>query len=201
MRLETGAPVTAADVAAQLAAGGQVVLATGARPPARLGGARSARELAWLAGAGRLAELPAGPAVVADPIGGPVGGGVAELLAAAGHQVTLVTPDPVAGTLLSLRGDLAPANTRLARAGVAVARRSLLREVGSDAVTLEDRYTGARRTVPARLVVDAGHELAEDTLAEEFPELACIGDALAPRTLLEAVREGRRAALALGAAG
>ncbi|MBM3678658.1 MAG: mycofactocin system FadH/OYE family oxidoreductase 1, partial [Actinobacteria bacterium] len=71
-----------------------------------------------------------GPAVVWDPIGGPIGVGVAELLAGRGIETTLVTPDQIAGTLLSLSGDLVVANQRLRRAGVAIVRRAVLRAVG-----------------------------------------------------------------------
>jgi hypothetical protein len=58
--------------------------------------------------------------VIDDPVGDAVGVGVAEWLAAVtDHPITLVTPDPVAGTLLARTGDLADANVRLQRAGVA----------------------------------------------------------------------------------
>ena len=49
---------------------------------------------------------------------GPDGVGVAEWLAGAGFEVALVTPGQIAGTMLSLTGDLADANIRLQRAGV-----------------------------------------------------------------------------------
>ena len=74
-------------------------------------------------------SLPDGPVVVHDPVGGPIGVGVAEWLAGAGLTVALVTPDQIAGTLLSLTGDLADANTRLQRAGVRRELRALLRGV------------------------------------------------------------------------
>ncbi len=67
--------------------------------------------------------------LVHDPVGGPIGVGIAEWLAAAGFDVDLVTPDPVAGTLLSRTGDLADANVRLERAGVRRRLRSRLIEV------------------------------------------------------------------------
>ncbi len=62
---------------------------------------------------------------------------------------------------------------------------------------LEHVWSGARREVPCTLVVDAGHRLAADTLALARPDLPRAGDCLAPRTVHEAVREGRRAAFAL----
>jgi hypothetical protein len=129
--------------------------------------------------------------VVHDPVGGPAGVGVAELLAAAGRQVTLVTPDEVAGVRLG--GDLAPANARLARAGVRRETGSVLRAAGGGVAVLADRWTGEERSVPCALVVDAGPGLP----GEVPPGAVAAGDAVAPRTVLEAVLEGRRAARAL----
>jgi hypothetical protein len=138
--------------------------------------------------------LPGGPVLVHDPVGDWVGVGAAELLAATGRPVTVVTPDPVVGTRLSRTGDLAPANTRLQRAGVDRATTTLLRSVAPGRAVLADRWTGAVREVACAVVVDCGPRLPEDGLVGEGAVVA--GDALAPRTVLEAVLEGRRAALA-----
>jgi mycofactocin system FadH/OYE family oxidoreductase 1 len=165
------------------AEGGDVV-ATGARRPP---GPSAADVLAG-------AELPPGPVVVHDPVGGPVGVGVAELLAAAGREVTLVTPDAVVGERLG--GDLAPASARLARAGVRRETSSRLCSARDGVAVLADRWTGEERAVPCAVVVDAGPGLPGDVL----PGALAAGDAVAPRTVLEAVLEGRRAARALLAA-
>jgi 2,4-dienoyl-CoA reductase (NADPH2) len=152
-------------------------------------------------------ELPAGPYLVHDPIGGPVAVGVAEWLAGLGHTVALATPDQVAGTLLSLSGDLAPANTRLQQAGVRRELRVLVREIGGGRAVLEDVWTGQHRDVPATVVVDCGHRLPDDRLYADLVDRADgssaaaparAGDCVAPRTVLEAVLEGRRRALELG---
>ncbi|MGY1681523.1 mycofactocin system FadH/OYE family oxidoreductase 1 [Geodermatophilus sp. SYSU D01176] len=155
--------------------------------------ATGARGHEGLTAAGVLggAELPQGPVVVHDPVGGPVGVGVAELLATAGRAVTLVTPDAVAGERLG--GDLAPANARLARAGVRRETSSVLRSVGDGVAVLADRWTGEERSVPCAVVVDAGPGLPGDVP----PGVLAAGDAVAPRTVLEAVLGGRRAARAL----
>jgi 2,4-dienoyl-CoA reductase (NADPH2) len=121
----------------------------------------------------------------------------------------LVTQDNIAGNELARTGDLAPANTRLAQQGATIERRTLLRVVrptaqptegspevsteGSLEVEVEDRYTGQRRTIPCAAVVDCGFRLPTEPLDGAVQ----IGDAVAPRTILEAVLEGRRAALAL----
>ncbi|GHF82208.1 mycofactocin system FadH/OYE family oxidoreductase 1 [Amycolatopsis bartoniae] len=138
------------------------------------------------------AELPSGPVVVADPVGDFVGVGVAELLAAQGRQIAIVSQDQVIGTQLALTGDLADANTRLQQAGVALAKRSLLREVHEDHVVLEDVFTAERRELEAAVVVHCGHRLPD-----ELPGALRAGDCVAPRTVHEAILEGRRAALTL----
>jgi len=137
---------------------------------------------------------------VFDPIGGPVGVGVAELLAAAGRPTSIVTQDQVAGTQLARTGDLADANTRLLRAGVRRELRSLLREAAADHAVLEDVWTGERRTVECALVVHCGHRLPEQTLYLSRPGTPRAGDCVAPRTVHEAVLEARRVAMAVGAA-
>ncbi len=138
---------------------------------------------------------PEGPVVVLDPVGGPVGVSVAERLAREGREVRLVTQDPVVGTQLSLTGDLADCNTRLLRAGVPRELKSLLRKASSGTAVLEDVWTGVRREVPCAVVVDCGHRLPQESLYTTGTLRA--GDCVAPRTVLEAVLEGRRRALEL----
>jgi hypothetical protein len=189
-----------------LAEGVRVVLATGSVPGPRDyridPGAHvvEAADLLALVSSAALHRLPEGRAVVFDPIGGPVGVGVAELLAANGRPASIVTQDQIAGTQLALTGDLAEANSRLQRAGVARELRSLLRAVAGDHVLLEDRWTGEQRTVDCAFVVHCGHRLPEQTLYLHRPGTLRAGDCVAPRTVLEAVLEARRAALAVGAA-
>jgi 2,4-dienoyl-CoA reductase (NADPH2) len=152
--------------------------------------------------ADRLIGEPAvSPAVVFDPIGGPIGIGVAELLSSLGATVTLVTPDFVAGDQLARTGDLAPANVRLQQAGVAIAKRSVVRSVDTESVVIEQRDSGETSTLPAAVLVDAGHRLPEDTLFRAVtaarPGVFVAGDAVAPRSILESVLEGRRVAMQL----
>jgi len=200
-----GADATAADVAAH---DGPVVIATGSAPGRRLyhvePGARvltAAEVLEPGVGGGPGAAGLAGhegPVVVWDPVGGPVGVSVAETVRQAGGEVSLVTPDLIVGNELSRSGDLAPANVRLQAAGVGLVRRSLLRRVEAAQVVVEDRFTAAAVAFPATVLVDAGHRLPEDGLWRQTGcRLARIGDAVAPRSVHEAVLEGRRAAMAL----
>jgi mycofactocin system FadH/OYE family oxidoreductase 1 len=139
-----------------------------------------------------VAKLPDdGDVVLFDPIGGPIAVALAEEL---GGRAILVTQDHIAGNELSRTGDLAPANARLARAGVRIERRSLLRTVRPGEVEVEYRFSGSRRTIPCVAVVDCGFRLPDDPLPGATMQA---GDCVAPRTVHEAILEGRRAALSL----
>jgi mycofactocin system FadH/OYE family oxidoreductase 1 len=142
------------------------------------------------------AKLPAnGLVAVIDPIGGPIAVALAEEL---GDRAVLVTADNVAGNELARTGDLAPANVRLHQRGVRIERRTLPRavrraEAGLE-VEVEDRFTGGRRVLAVAAVVDCGFRMPAEPLAGAHLHA---GDCVAPRTILEAVLEGRRAALAI----
>ncbi|MCU1397731.1 MAG: 2,4-dienoyl-CoA reductase [Acidimicrobiales bacterium] len=137
-------------------------------------------------------SLPAsGTVVIFDPIGGPIGVAIAAEL---GDRALLVTQDNIAGNELSRTGDLAPANVRLAQAGAHIERRSLLRAAGAGRVTIEDKYTAEQRDIDCVAVVDCGFRLPTDPIPGATIRA---GDCVAPRTILEAILEGRRAALAI----
>jgi 2,4-dienoyl-CoA reductase (NADPH2) len=139
----------------------------------------------------RLAALPAGPIALFDPIGGPIAVALAEQL---GERAILITQDHIAGNELSRTGDLAPANVRLAQCGATIVRRSLLRAVRSGEVDVEDRFSGERNTIACAALVDCGFRLSTEPLPDADLQA---GDCVAPRTIYEAVLEGRRAALAV----
>ena len=61
-------------------------------------------------------------------------------------------------------------------------------------VVVEDRFTGERRTIPCAAVVDCGFRLPADPLPGATMQA---GDCVAPRTIHEAILEGRRAALSI----
>ncbi|MCU0259561.1 MAG: mycofactocin system FadH/OYE family oxidoreductase 1 [Ilumatobacteraceae bacterium] len=131
---------------------------------------------------------PAGTVVVHDPIGGPIAVALAEEL---GDRAVVLTQDNIAGNELARTGDLAPANVRLAQRGVRIERRTLLRTVRPGAVDVQDRFSGERRTIECVAVVDCGFRLPDDPL----PGVGLrAGDCVAPRTLHEAILEGRRVA-------
>lgn len=199
--IELDREATAADLDEAATSGDAVILATGSHPAPqdRPGAAELAISDPVDVLVGGAAAIPAGPVVVRDTVGGPVGVGVAEWLAANGRSVTLVSPDPVVGARLSPTGDLSGANSRLAAAGVARETRALLRRVDRGEVELEDVWTGRTRLVPCGVLIDCGPRVPEDRLHRARPATPRAGDCVAPRTVLEAIREGRRQALTIGA--
>ena len=74
-----------------------------------------------------------------------------------------------------------------------------LADAGIEHVDVEDVWTGELTRLPVSILVDCGHRLAEDSLYRQIgdPRLLRAGDCIAPRTLLEAVLEGRRVAFQL----
>ncbi len=132
-----------------------------------------------------------GVIAVFDPIGGPIAVAIAEEL---GDRAVLITQDQIAGNELSRSGDLAPANVRLARRGVLIERRSLLRGVRAGFVDVQDRFSGERRSIAAVALIDCGFRLPTEPLEGASVQ---VGDCVAPRTVLEAVLEARRAARTL----
>jgi 2,4-dienoyl-CoA reductase (NADPH2) len=114
--------------------------------------------------------------------------------------VAVVTADQIVGTLLAMSGDLADGNTRLARAGVTRHTATLVREVRPGRVVAEDRFSGDRREIDAAVLVHCGHRVPAEELYLAAPGTPRAGDCVAPRSVLEAVLEGRRVAEALDAA-
>ena len=169
-----------------------VVQATGSRPGVRPYEVTDGASVLDVAAVRRgTAALPeSGTIVLFDPIGGPIAVALAEEL---GGRAVVITQDNIAGNELSRTGDLAPANSRLAQAGVTIERRTLLRTVRPGTVEVEDRYSGDRRTIECAALVDCGFRLPTAPIDGAVQ----VGDAVAPRTILEAVLEARRAALAI----
>lgn len=192
--VETGHEVTT-DELEQLDREGGVIVATGGThgtlPFTVHEGATVRHAVEVLGGA----TLPDGPVVVWDPIGGPIAIATAERLASAGRAVTLVTPDLLVGEKLALTGDLAPAQNRLHGNGIRLVKRAQLRAVHADRITVEDRFGGGTHDLECRAVVACGHRLP-DTAVDPDEHRPQAGDRVAPRTIHEAVLEGRRAALA-----
>lgn len=169
-----------------------VVLATGARPyqPALDLGEVPVHQ-AWdvLAGA-----RPSGRVLVADWGGEPTGFDTAELLAAAGHEVTLVTAAPMPGFSVhqyARHQYLA----RLERAGVTIASGLELDSATPGEVRCRSIFAPERQvTFAADAVVTALARVPDDTLAGALRDadipFEAAGDCRSPRSLEEAILEG-----------
>ncbi len=168
-----------------------VIQATGGQPGTRSYDETAGAVVIDIANVRRGAVIPDGVVALYDPIGGPIAVALAEEL---GDRVVLITQDNIAGNELSRSGDLAPANSRLQQRGVQIERRSLLRTVGAGWVELEDRFSGERRRIECVALIDCGFRIPTDRLASAHLQA---GDCVAPRSMYEAVLEGRRVATAL----
>jgi len=186
-----GATIELGTTFQQANAGEAVVQCTGGQPGTRAYLIEADAVVLDVMDVHRGAALPDGPIALFDPIGGPIAVALAEQL---GSRAILITQDQIAGNELSRSGDLAPANVRLQQQGVQIEKRSLLRVVRAGEVELEDRYNGERRTVVCAALVDCGFRLPTPPIDHVAAQA---GDCVAPRTMLEAILEARRAALAL----
>ncbi|MFC5137800.1 FAD-dependent oxidoreductase [Actinomycetospora rhizophila] len=136
--------------------------------------------------------LPPGPVVIEDPVGDGAAVAMAELLAADGREVAVVAPGLLVGPGLARTGDLVDAQARLARAGVRRVTESAVTGWADGVVAVADVVTGAVSSWPAAVLVDAGPRRAP--VLPSRPGVIAVGDAVAPRTVAEAIREGRAAA-------
>jgi 2,4-dienoyl-CoA reductase-like NADH-dependent reductase (Old Yellow Enzyme family) len=169
-----------------------VVLATGARPYAATPDLGEVPAFsAWKVLAG---TRPDGRVLVADWGGEPTGLDTAELLAAEGYEVTLVTAAPMPGFSVhqyARHQYLA----RLERAGVAIASRLELDSARPGEVRCRSIFAPERKTTfEADTVVTALGRVPEDTLARELHATGVpyesAGDCRSPRGLEEAILEG-----------
>ena len=119
---------------------------------------------------------------------GTMGNGIAHVFAQHGWSVALI--------------DTVPAALDKATATI---RSNLDRQVKKGKLDVEDRFSGERRTIAVVAVVDAGHRLPDPTFASadgSWPAGSLrAGDVVAPRTIHEAILEGRRAAHAIDGVG
>ena len=171
-----------------------VVIATGADPTALAGS---------LPAADVLAGAPAGegPVVVLDFEGHRKGSGVAETLAVAGRDVTLVALGPSALSALTYSTVGALALRRLAGLGVGLVEGHRLVAVEDGAVRLARVYDGTPLVLATRAVVHASPHTPADALVHELRTRAipvrAVGDARAPRLVEDAIADGYAAGLAI----
>jgi 2,4-dienoyl-CoA reductase-like NADH-dependent reductase (Old Yellow Enzyme family) len=181
-----------------------VILATGSilRPDAVLPGRVRVLDVDAL-----LEDAPAGPghAVVLDEDGGFLAPTAAEVLADRGYTVEIATNHPSVGALIDPT-QLPFVLRRLACAGVTLTPNVEGVAAGDRTVTLRQIYSeGNEQRDGVDLIVMAGKRKSLTALGDELraadpsvPVIA-VGDALTPRTLLDAVSEGARAGAAVEA--
>jgi dimethylamine/trimethylamine dehydrogenase len=143
--------------------------------------------------------LPAGDRVVIyDDDHYYMGGALAELLAAAGKQVTIVTPQALVSAWTENTMEQRRIHARLVAAGVTIELSRALCAAGRDALRFACVYTDRETTVAADALVLVTARLPNDELASELaqaesgPVVQVIGDALAPGTVAQAVWDGHR---------
>ncbi|WP_233517780.1 mycofactocin system FadH/OYE family oxidoreductase 2 [Geodermatophilus marinus] len=200
--LRTGVRATAAGVLG--AAPDAVVLATGARaaPPAWAAGAEGVLDVRDVLG-GRV--RPAGRVLVVDELGGAAAPSVAELLAARGCRVELVTAALVVGQDLGPLLELPRWRRRAAELGIRLTPEVVVTAVDGGTVALLHHPTGAVQARAVDAVVVAAPGVADDALWHELrrgpgdggPEVHRVGDCLAPRRASAATRDGERVGAAL----
>lgn len=188
--MRTGAALDAQDLGDARSRGEFVVVATGsaARPPTY----PVDDSVRWLDASEafeKLSTVGPGPVALIDPLGGPIAVALAEALAAHGISVSIVTPDSIVGSRLGASGDLVGANTRIQQAGITRVLASRVTEIARGAVCVEHVHTGERSQLECEVVIDCSPRLPNETLKEEAD--IQVGDSVAPRTVLESIREGR----------
>lgn len=149
---------------------------------------------------------PSGRVVILDDEGLNTGVGIAEILAAAGAQVEIVTRWLRPAEHLIFTFEFAFVIPRLKQLGVAYRTQTYVSEIGDHELTVFDVFTNEERKVSdVDAVVLVTMRRPKAALARELEgkaaQLFPIGDALAPRGLAEATYEGQRFARMIGVEG
>lgn len=140
-----------------------------------------------------------GDVVIVDDTGEYAPLGLAELLAGAGARVTIVTPRPSIGEEAASALETPYVLPVLARLDVQIFTGHLLEAVDDAGVRLAERWSGRRRLLPAadRVVLAMGRS-PDDSVARELEARGLaphvVGDALAPRSVDEAMFDAERLA-------
>jgi NADPH-dependent 2,4-dienoyl-CoA reductase/sulfur reductase-like enzyme len=189
----------------------EVVLATGSLPDG-LGKQRwlpEAEQLPGLANAKLYSceevfrdQAELGRAVIVlDEGGNWRGTGTAWYLADRGHEVTIVTPDPMIGKEMVRTASDIQTRASLAKLGVRFVVESVITHWHGDRAELRSLLDGSTSVVEATAIVTATTNSVDNSvelaLAESGISFHLIGDAAAPRTAPFAFHDGRKIGLAL----
>jgi dimethylamine/trimethylamine dehydrogenase len=146
--------------------------------------------------------LPEGPVLIFDDDHYYMGGVVAEVLAAAGRQVTLATTGFLASAWTDNTAERERVQARLIDLGVRIEPNTVLVELAGEEAVLACVFTGRRRTLKVANVVMVTARLSRDHLYRELEDridITRIGDCLAPGTIAACVRSGHEYAHELDA--
>jgi hypothetical protein len=150
---------------------------------------------------------PKGKVLVLDGEGTHASSGVAELLARAGAEVTMISSGyaPFSNRVL-FAFESEPVVSRLAEAGVVLRPASWIRRIGDSEVEVVDIASGQESVIAeVDAVVLATGRLSIDSLAGELEgkvaQLFTVGDALGVRPLATAAYEGQKFARLIGEPG
>ncbi len=182
----------------------RVVLATGAQPDTT-GFQKALPHVPHLPGAGHgnvvtaedvmsRAARPGQTVVLLDEGGHWRGVGTAWHLGAAGHAVSIVTPDAMVAQALARMASDGTARAELARQGVRFMTEHAITEWTGQAARCRSLLTGEEQDISADTLVLATGCRSDTTLPDALRALGMspllIGDALAPRQAAAAIRDG-----------
>jgi 2,4-dienoyl-CoA reductase (NADPH2) len=139
-----------------------------------------------------------GHVLILDEIGGHQATSLAEYLVDGGCRVTLATSAFAVGQFLGVTLDLELWHGRMAGRPLDLLTGHIALDVTGDPV-LMDIYSGAQRPLPGvELIVPVNHGRPRNSLffalRGRVPWVMCVGDALAPKDVGEAILDGHRAA-------
>jgi NADPH-dependent 2,4-dienoyl-CoA reductase/sulfur reductase-like enzyme len=186
-----------------------VILATGSSPteaPTQRFWPNAAADAAlrgphvWPAEAVMAREARLGSRVlVLDEGGNYKGVGTAWHLAEAGHQVTIVTPDPQVGKELVRTAIDGPVRMRLAKLGAKFLVESALADFKDGKATIANLLDGSETVIEIDDIVTALTNVSNDSIARELEakgvKATHVGDCIAARHAAAALYDGRRAGM------
>ncbi len=152
-------------------------------------------------------RLPEGEVVIYDDDHYVMGGLLAELIAGRGHEVTLLTPAPLASYWTQFTLEQVRIESRLRRLGVRIVPRTTLEHIASDHVVSAGVVSGDQAEGAADAVVLVAdrqprielHDALVPALDDgRLDSLTLVGDADAPGLIAQAVFSGHRAARHFG---
>lgn len=150
---------------------------------------------------------PKGRIVVLDGEGAHTGVGVAQMLALAGNEVELLTPNfsPVSQRVVS-QNELVPMIQSLRTSGVKVTPATYIRRIDERSLTVYDVYSQEERTIEGvdAVILSTGRVSVNDLEMEldgRLPQVFAVGDAAGVRMFTAAAYEGQKFARLIGEPG